>query len=259
MNKRTVFLSLVLAMSMLLFGCGGSEHPTETTAEATEPTLSTQTTEPAEETGAEPSIPHETHIPESSIITDEEAKEQDYTPYYDLLAPSNEGNALRDAMNCSFTKPEQMNLAYVFYGSLTSDGWDSLPEEAAAELEAAGFTRNLELQIRPAKELEKILKDSFGISLKDVKSGIPDSWVYLKSQDCYYTNHSDALGFPEFTITWAEKISDNRVELSYTIESDHWYDSASKDYLDHPNMLMLLEFSEDGNCKILSNYPVPSK
>jgi len=259
MKKQTVFLSLVLALSMLLFGCGSSEHHTETTAEATEPTQATLATDPAEETGAEPSIPQETHIPESSIIAEEESKEQDYTLYYDLLAPSNEGNPLRDAMNCSFTKPEQMNLAYVCYGSLTSDGWDSLPEEAAAELEAAGFNRNLDLQIRPAKELEKILKDSFGISLKDVESGIPESWVYLKSEDCYYTNHSDALGFPEFTITCAEKITDNRVELSYTIESDRWYDTASRDYLDHPNMLMLLEFNADGSCRILSNYLVPSK
>lgn len=255
MKKFYILLTLLLTLSLSLWGCGNSAE-----MESTEPSAeATQATEAVQETTAEPSIPQETNAAEAVTPTEPEPTEPDYTLYYDLLEAEDDGNALRDAMNCSFTTPQDMNLAYVFYGSLTTGGWDSLSAESVEALEAAGFNQNLELQIRPAKELEKALQENFGISLKDVKSGIPESWVYVKEDDCYYTNHSDALGFPEYTITWAEKISENRVELSYTIESDRWYDTATRTYLDHPNMLMVLELQEDGTYKMLSNYQVPSK
>lgn len=259
MKRNTALLIIILVLSILLFGCGQNSDSTRPSAETVEPTETaeaTQATEPeaTEETAHEPSIPQETHIPEASIIA-----EPDYTSYYDLLAPSNEGNPLSDAMNCSFLLPQQLDLARVFYSGLIPGSWSTLSEESAAALEAAGFNKNLDLQIRPAKDLEQLLQTCFGISLKDVESGIPESWVYLESEDCYYSNHSDALGYPQYTITWVEQLGSDRIEISYTIEADRWYDTLSKTYLDHPHMIMTLQCGADGSYQMLSNYLVPSK
>ena len=256
MKRLIVFVVLSLALSLVLFGCGGSAEPTDPTGSTGQATQATEATEAALESTSGSSIILETPDPNANVFVETEATEPDYTPYYDILKAD---SPLRDAMNCSFTKPEEMSLAYVFYGSLAAGGWDDLSETSVAKLEAAGFSQNLELQIRPAKDLENILQTYFGISLKDIKNGIPESWVYIKEDDCYYTNHSDALGFPEFTITWVDTPSDSRVDISYTIDSEFWYDTQSKTYLDHPNMIMILEKAEDGTYRMVSNSVVPSK
>ena len=251
-------ISLLFAL-ILIFGLCGCNKTPEATHPTSAPTDVTEAPLPEEETFHAPSIPQETHIPEASIVTDPEPTEPDYSLYYDLLKPGDSKNHLASAMNCSFVTTAEIDLGILFYGSIAPGNWTTISPETAQILENAGFSRNLELQLRPADQLERILKESFGISLAEIESGIPESWVYVEEDNCYYSNYSDALGFPEFTITWVDRLDKTRVEISYTIESDHWYDTASKSWLDHPDMIMVLEETENGTYLMQSNYLVPTK
>ena len=73
--KRITVLFICLTFLLcMLAGCGAGSGETEATEITTVPTQATETTEATEPTGHEPSIPQETHIPESSIITENSSK-----------------------------------------------------------------------------------------------------------------------------------------------------------------------------------------
>lgn len=250
---RSVF-ALVLGLCLLLCGCNQAEpvsssHPTSlpTVPEATEPELAA----PPETT-----TPPETTVPD---VTESVAETQpDYTPYYELLDASQGRNWLHDVLGCVFTTPENISLYHFFYSGMPDCSWNSVSDETADWLVSQGFTKNLDLQVRPVEQMEEVMQTIFGISLDDVETAIPESWVYYEKDDCYYSNKNDAWGIGRFEITWIEIRDDGSVQIFYHSEFGTAANAIGETFSNEP-MMLTLRLNADGTYHVLSNTVVAGK
>ena len=224
--------ALILALALLLSGCVKVPPPADTapplppeTIDVTEMTLPPETTEPA--------------------AVDSLAE------YEALLAYTHpEHNWLWNALGCTFESPEQIDLYYLFYGSFNNYSWDAISAESEAYLIEQGFVREFGMQARPAAELDAVLQSTFGISLSDVT--IPADWIYLDKEDMYCTNHNDAYGIVDYTITAVEDDGESIV-IHYTVP-DHFYDPSTGNMesaeFEH---ILTLRRTEEGTIQAVSN------
>ena len=226
--------ALILALALLLSGCVKVPPPADTapplppeTIDVTEMTLPPETTEPAV------SVP--------------------FAEYEALLAYTHpEHNWLWNTLGCTFESPEQIDLYYLFYGSFNNYSWDAISAESEAYLIEQGFVREFGMQARPASELDAVLQSTFGISLSDVT--IPADWIYLEKEDMYCSNHNDAYGIVDYTITAVEDDGESIV-IHYTVP-DHFYDPSTGNMesaeFEH---ILTLRHTEEGTIQAVSNVP----
>lgn len=241
MKKHVLLFTLTL--TLLLCACAPAS--TETTA-APETTLLPETTLPPETTQ-----PPETTIPETS---EPEAAEP-FADWYDMLEYTYpERNWIRSAMSCVFERPEEIDLEYLFYNGLSYGGWDKVSPESEQYLIEQGFWREMDLQPMPVSELNRILDAVFDISLSDMT--IPDAWVYLETEDFYCSNHNDAYGFVDYTITEVTELDDGLVKISYTVDS-YFYNPKTDEFYDFADLVLILRQTKDGNLQVVSNVLVP--
>lgn len=195
----------------------------------------------------------ETTAPAETVPETTEPAAQDFSEYEALLDFSTEPNWLVRALGCTFERPEEIDLYYMFYLGVEHPGsWDEISEESRRFLIEEGFMRDMDLQIMPVSKMEEILRETFGIELKDV--AMPADWRYIEAEDAYCSNHSDAYfpGVPE--ITDVEDDGTN-VFIHYTIEG-YWL-PQSEEFLDCAELMLHLERTEDGQVLAVSNLLAP--
>lgn len=248
MKKFSSLLAVLLAV-LLLIGCGKTDV--------------SPSTEPSAASIPETTVPAQTKAPTTETTAPLETEpvaetEPDYSDYYALLDASQGPNWFHDAMGCVFAGPENIDLYYFFYSGIPGASWDTVSEETAAWLVNQGFNKNMDLQVRPVDQTEEVMQTIFGISLSDVKSGIPSEWVYDEATDAYYTNKNDDWGIGSFEITWVEERSDGSVQIFYHTDSGAAISATGETFIGEPMMLMLQRL-DDGSYRILGNMVVPSK
>lgn len=230
-------LALFLALALLLTACGeipppaetAPPRPMETTASA-ETTLPPESPEPAQTTSPAVSDP--------------------YSEWYALLEYTwPDTNWLRNAMGCVFSTPEEIDLEFLFYAGFRDGSWDKLSPESEAALIDQGFWRDMDLQPMPASRIEEVLNSTFGISLSDCT--IPEGWRYAEKEDMYCSNHNDAYGLGDFTITGVEDDGET-VRIRYHVDG-YFYNTATGGFLDDVDMALTLNRQEDGSFRALSN------
>ena len=227
-------VALLLALVLMLCACAKTPPPATTAPPL--PTEPVETTAPVETT-----VPPETTAPTVS---------DPFVEYYALLEYTwPDTNWLHNAMGCIFESPDEIDLEYLFYAGFRLGSWDLLSPESEAQLIEQGFWREMDIQPMPVEQLEQVLQDNFGTSLSDCT--IPEGWIYVEKEDMYCSNHNDAYGITDFTITAVNEHTDGLVELHYRLPS--YYDTRTGEFLDNMNMILSFRKQEDGSIRILSN------
>ena len=173
----------------------------------------------------------------------------DYSEYEALLDFTADPNWLARSLACVFEKPEDINLYYLFYlGVEHPGGWDDIAPESRDFLVEQGFMEEFDLQIMPVEKMDAILRDTFGIELKDV--AMPKEWRYIEAEDAYCSNHSDALfpGIPEIT---AVEDDGTTIVIHYT--TDGYYNTATGEFLFSADLVLTLQRQEGGTIHAVSN------
>ena len=197
------------------------------------------------------------YIPEEAnklLVTETECTTvnvTDFTQYYNLLnSSSEERNWLYFAMGCLFSEPNEIPLNYLFYlGVGYSGSWQEISEESQQHLIDRGFMTEMDLQIMPAALLDKIMQDTFDISLSEAH--IPDEWDYIIKEEVYCSNHNDAYLPGPFTITSVTECSDGTAVICYSVEM--FYDGLTGEFYNSPALTMILQQRKDGGWIMKSN------
>lgn len=227
-------IALLLALVLMLCSC--AETPPPATTAPPLPTEPVETTAPVETT-----VPPETTAPTVS---------DPFAEYYALLEYTHpETNWFWCALGCTFADPSEIDLEYLFYSGFRLGSWDLLSPESEQALIDLGFWRELDIQPMPVDQIEQVLQETFGISLSDCT--IPEGWIYVEKEDMFCSNHNDAYGITDFTITAVNEHTDGLVELHYLLPS--YYDTRTGEFLDNMNMILSFRKQEDGSILILSN------
>ena len=217
-------IALLLALAVLLCGCVKTPPPADTAPP--------QTTEPTETTA-----------PADLAVTIEEIAA--------MAGLSTSPNWLALSLGCIYENPKDVDLYFMFYLGVDHPGsWDDISAESRQSLIDQGFLTDMDLQIMPVKKLEAALLETFGIGLDGVT--IPDSWGYIEQENAYCSNHNDAY-FPGVPIITDVYDDGKIIHIYYTIE-DFW-DYRSEVILDTANLVLGLEWQEDGTCRAVYNVP----
>ena len=164
--------------------------------------------------------------------------------FQDLLTWDGGTTHYNGAMTCVYDSPEDINLEYVFYNRFPDgEEWSDFTEEEKAYLVAEGSKKNLGFGDIPAQkrhglQLEQALRSYFGVSLSEVQ--IPNSWVYYKDTNSYYSSHGDTHVMQFFTVTKVERGEDGLIHVYYTAEGPIFrQDGTTLDGWEH-NMVLTL-------------------
>ena len=173
----------------------------------------------------------------------------DFSEYTALLDFAAEPNWLPRSLGCLFEKPEDIDLYYLFYLGVEHPGsWDAISTESRDFLVEQGFMEEFDLQIMPVEKMDAILRDTFGIELKDV--AMPTEWRYIEAEDAYCSNHSDAF-FPGIPTITAVEDDGHFITIHYTIDS-YWI-TATGEFMDTAPLVLSLVRNEDGTIHAVSN------
>ena len=177
----------------------------------------------------------------------------DFSEYAALLDFAAEPNWLALSLGCLFEKPEDIDLYYLFYLGVEHPGsWDDIAPESEDFLISQGFMRDMDLQIMPVEKMDAILRDTFGIELKDV--AMPREWRYIEAEDAYCSNHSDAY-FPGVPNITAVEDDSQTIVIHYTIDG-YWL-PGSEEFLDTAHLVLTLVRQEGGAIHAVSNVLAP--
>lgn len=243
-------LALLLALILCLSACAELPPPADTAPpRPAETTAPVETTQPPETT-----FPPETTIPvETTLPTETTEPQNDFTEYETLLDFAAEPNWLARSLGCIFEKPEDIDLYYLFYLGVEHPGsWDDIAPESEDFLISQGFMRDMDLQIMPVEKMDAILRDTFGIELKDV--AMPREWCYIEAEDAYCSNHSDAY-FPGVPNITAVEDDGETIMIHYTI--DGFWLPGSEEFLDTAHLVLTLVRQEGGAIHAVSNVLAP--
>ena len=179
----------------------------------------------------------------------------DFSEYTALLDFAAEPNWLPRSLGCLFEKPEDIDLYYLFYlGVEHPCGWDDIAPESEEFLLSQNFMRDMDLQIMPVDKMDAILRDTFGIELKDV--AMPREWRYIEAEDAYCSNHSDAY-FPGVPNITAVEDDSQTIVIHYTIDG-YWIPDTGE-FLDSAELVLTLKRMEGGTIHAVSNVLAPEQ
>ena len=174
----------------------------------------------------------------------------DFARYYELFnASDEERNWYHAALGCLFSRPEDIDLNFMFYLGTDGGSWNELSEQSRQYLISKEFMWEMDLQVMPVPVIDEILMNTLGISIND--ASIPEEWEYIEYEHAYCSNHNDAY-FPEpINITAVTEYSNGTVEIFYSV--DYFYDTSNDRLYENPSMVLKLNRTESGDWHIYSN------
>lgn len=170
--------------------------------------------------------------------------------FQQLLAYSNgyTGNGYNAALNCTFEKPEDLDLGRFFWSHFeTHDNWEHLTDEEVAFLNSKGWTNEVDLNKYSAETMDWALQKYFGLPLSAFQD---PPMVYYEETNCYYTTGTSPLISHLFEVTEVEYGEDGIVKVYYLFDPQN--------ELMGKYVLTLQEKQEEGETGyyILSHLPV---
>ena len=167
---------------------------------------------------------------------------------------SDPGSWYARALSSSFADPADVDLYLFFYDGLP--GGDRLSNEELHEMysedafDEDGDFRGPPTDRMARAELDKVLKQIFGLGLEDSSKRGLDGFGYLEESDCYYHCHGDT-NMEERRITAARRMEDGTVLFTY--EDGFWNDLTDGCY---PALhTAALRPDGAGNYLVISNLP----
>jgi hypothetical protein len=142
-----------------------------------------------------------------------------------------------------YASPEEIDLSELLYNGL-GDVEPYTPEEYA-ELEAKGFSAEMDSQRSTTGEINDFLMKNLGVSLDGLNGVGLDQLTYLKEFDAYYSNHNDTNAIVP-TIQSGQRTAEGQVILQYY----QWDPDAQGE--------VTLEKQPDGSYHFKSNVPIPA-
>lgn len=253
MKKAYRLLAILLVLTLALCACGKEPEPTSIRLPDDMLDGMPETTAPQVDDGPVDPIVNPTEAPTEPAGPDIAG----YTELLQVTGSGTEQNWILQAMTCVFGQPEDLDLSEFFYNSLAGS-WNDISEESRKYLVGQGYKQEMDIQVRPLADMERIIEEVFGIKLSDVESGIPDKWRYIAAEKAYCSNHNDTNVLTNFTVTWVEEYAGNRVDVFYTVNGPY-YNTATREYLQNPDMVLALRKTADGGYQVLANLVAPSK
>lgn len=151
------------------------------------------------------------------------------------------------ALVTPYEKPEQMQLLDFFYSGILPY-WDPeskvTDEEREHLIEVEDYPEYMHPHRLPRKEMDKVLKEYFGISLDDMDWSI-QKLDYWEKTDCYYYAANDALIMEFLEFEKGYMTEDGILRLYYYHEFYQW-----------PFIVTLQAKEQDYGYWVLSNLPV---
>lgn len=151
------------------------------------------------------------------------------------------------ALVTPYEKPEQMQLLDFFYSGILPY-WDPeskvTDEEREHLIEVEDYPEYMHPHRLPRKEMDKVLKEYFGISLDDMDWTI-QKLDYWEKTDCYYYAANDALIMEFLEFEKGYMTEDGILRLYYYHEFYQW-----------PFIVTLQAKEQDYGYWVLSNLPV---
>ncbi len=167
---------------------------------------------------------------------------------------SDPGSWYARALSSSYARPEDVDLYLFFYDGLP--GGDRLSNEELRELYSEdAFDEDGDFMGPPTDrmaraEMDKVLKQIFGLGLEESSKRGLDRFGYLEESDCYYHCHGDT-NMEERRITAARRMEDGTVLFTY--ENGFWNDLTDGCY---PALhTAALRPDGAGNYLVVSNLP----
>ena len=238
-RPKTTMLTLtaLILVVTIIVGCTFSAAPATEQPDIT-PTPPAETTAP---TG---------HVPDNDMayegqelpIPEDPGAAFGSVPYFnELLNPRlerSEADWFPRALTSYYDSPEKIDLFQLFYTGIP--GADNTPSTAElAFLEnKPGYEPEFDLVRIPTAEMNRVLREYFGITLSETEGIGLENFLYNEQTDCYYHSHTDTnLSFRE--VTAAEELEDGLWHVIYAAQGD-----------DH-GVVTLRRY--DGGWQILSN------
>ena len=161
--------------------------------------------------------------------------------FNELLNPQlerSEADWFPRALTSCYDDPAQIDLYQLFYTGIPgADNTPSTAEQAFLE-NKPGYEPEFDLVRIPTAEMNRVLREYFGITLSETEGIGLEQFLYNEQTDCYYHSLTDTnLSFRE--VTAAEELEDGLWHVIYTDERD-----------DH-GVVTLRRY--DGSWRILSN------
>lgn len=167
---------------------------------------------------------------------------------------SDPGSWYARALSSSYARPEDVDLYLFFYDGIP--GGDRLSNEELHELYSEdAFDEDGDFMGPPTDrmaraEMDKVLKQIFGLGLEESSKRGLDGFGYLEETDCYYHCHGDT-NMEERRITAARRMEDGTVLFTY--EDGFWNDLTDGCY---PALhTAALRPDGAGNYLVVSNLP----
>ena len=193
--KKVLSLLLSLSIMMILFSAcanetgqnnsnSGADHGVFQTPEPT-PTPK-QTPKPTQK----PSVPTTTAEPAAApTATPQPTKVPLTSDQLQLASAFLNDIANNGFLQCSYSKPAEINLAMALYTGAGIDQRGITREEEQAYTQQTGYSIETDITKLTTAQINDILRKKAGISLRDITT--PFRWVYLKAYDAYYYQHGD--------------------------------------------------------------------
>ncbi len=153
-----------------------------------------------------------------------EPGDTDVVAYFNtLLNPAlyrSEADWYPRALTSFYDDPTQMDLFQLFYNGIPG-GDNTLSEAEKRYLKALpGYFPELDTVRIPAQEMDRVLKQYFGITLEETAGIGLANFLYIEGQDCYYHSHSDSnLSF--WVVTMVEEMGDDVWRVKYERNPDY--------------------------------------
>ena len=222
MNKTVWMLSVLLVLVVLLSAC--VREPVVPTEPTTVPTAS-PTAEPTEAPTTEPTEPPTTEPatePPSEPPTEEPTEARADIQYFQQLLAFSNGhteNGYNAALNCTFEKPEDLDLGRFFWSHFeTGENWEDLTDAEVAYLNSRGLSK-FDLSKYSAETMDAVLREYFGLPLSAFQD---PPMVYYAETNCYYTTGTSPLISHLFEVTEVEYGEDGIVKVYY------WFDPQAE-------------------------------
>ena len=120
------------------------------------------------------------------------------------------------ALVCEYTWPGELSLLKFFYRGFADEPQQPTDAEWVQLKDQYGFDENYDLFRLPAGKMNDVLKEYFGIELKDLEPECFEGLVYLESTNCYYFMATGALLAENVTVLSAETMEDGTISMEYT-------------------------------------------